>query len=796
MPATESLVIDCEKEKIHLPGCIQPTGILLAVEDHGPEWRIRNASANCWLLGLPASEAIGRPLSALCEGRLSELLAGREAEGNQDWDNRPTFLGHEDLPELQQAEGDWAKSCVVLAHRQGRLLILEIEFAAPPRRSAFEYLHILSQDFGSRLKKEQSVEGAAEVAADEVRRILGFDRTLVYRFDAGWHGMVIAEKRNNTRLPSYLNFRFPATDIPPQARELYRVNRVRSICDTEQTAVAIVGDGSEHLDLTYALLRSISPTHIQYMRNMGTRASVSISILVNGNLWGLISSHNAHAALVSFKQRLVCDLIAEMLAQQIVVAKSLEGERRRARMKGGPARLLGWMGSGVDLADVLRKHTDELLEVAPSEGAAIVLNGRCTRFGRTPPEKQILRLAGFMHQTGYCPSSGTFASDRISALVPELKDYAHSASGVLSISLSSSTADCLIWFRPEVAYTVRWAGEPTKAMQTIDGVTRFHPRLSFEEWLEQVVGQSEPWHPVELESVTSLRHGILSVIDRKALEDQLMQAQKLESIGQLAAGVAHEINTPIQFVGDNNAFLSESFATLTNLITLYRRLLTEQGFGQALQKAEQEADLEYLEGEIPLALNQSRDGIQRVTEIVRAMKEFSHPATSSMQPADLHHIIESTIALSRNEWKLVASVEKIFDPNLPMVPCMAGGISQTILNLIVNASHAIADAKRSADDEEHPGEIVIRTRQVGSSAEIRVEDNGLGIPAEVHPKIFTPFFTTKAVGKGTGQGLALAWTTIVKRHGGSLDFETEEGKGTAFIIRLPLNTASETERVA
>lgn len=280
------------------------------------------------------------------------------------------------------------------------------------------------------------------------------------------------------------------------------------------------------------------------------------------------------------------------------------------------------------------------------------------------------------------------------------------------------------------------------------------------------------------------------VSERQLLEVQLAQAQKLESIGQLAAGVAHEINTPIQYVGDNTRFLEESFQNLDKVLTSYDQLtraaedagiLAEEV--QLVHAAAGEADLEYLHDEIPRAIRQSGEGVERVATIVKAMKEFSHPGSGEMKAIDLNHAIESTLTVSRNEWKYVADAVTEFDPQLPAVRCLPGEFNQVILNLVVNAAHAIADVKTRGTTK---GRLTLSTRRDGDWAEVRVRDTGTGIPEAVRGRIFTPFFTTKEVGRGTGQGLAIAHTVIVKKHGGTLEFETEEGQGTTFIIRMPI----------
>ncbi len=284
------------------------------------------------------------------------------------------------------------------------------------------------------------------------------------------------------------------------------------------------------------------------------------------------------------------------------------------------------------------------------------------------------------------------------------------------------------------------------------------------------------------------------ITERKGLEDQLRQAQKLEAIGQLSAGVAHEINTPTQYVSDNVRFLKDSWQDLANLMQVGQDLrnAVSQGPVAAEVLAEfdelsKKADMEYMLKEIPSAIDQSQEGLQRIAHIVRAIKEFSHPGSTEKKGVDLNKAIETTITVARNEWKYVADLEAQFDPELGLVPCLSSELNQVVLNLIVNATHAIAD--RISADSGEKGKITITTRRSVPWAEIDIQDTGQGIPEEIRSRVFEPFFTTKEVGKGTGQGLALAHSVVVNLHQGQIWFDSKLGVGTTFHIRIPLEAA-------
>jgi PAS domain S-box-containing protein len=282
------------------------------------------------------------------------------------------------------------------------------------------------------------------------------------------------------------------------------------------------------------------------------------------------------------------------------------------------------------------------------------------------------------------------------------------------------------------------------------------------------------------------------ITGREVAEMELLHAQKLEAVGRLASGIAHEINTPIQFVGDNTRFLQDSFGCLQGLLNKYQEFLSTAASGTLrpdflaeVRRAEEEADSAYLREEIPKALTQTLEGITRVSSIVRAMKDFAHPESKEMAAADLNKALLSTLTVARNELKYVSDVETDFG-DLPLVVCNVGDLNQVFLNLLVNAAHAISDVVKGTGAK---GKIRVRTVLEGKTVLITISDTGGGIPEAIRARIYDPFFTTKEVGRGTGQGLAIARSMVVNRHKGSLTFESEVGKGTTFYIRLPLDPA-------
>jgi signal transduction histidine kinase/HAMP domain-containing protein len=298
-----------------------------------------------------------------------------------------------------------------------------------------------------------------------------------------------------------------------------------------------------------------------------------------------------------------------------------------------------------------------------------------------------------------------------------------------------------------------------------------------------------------VEGAKMLRGLMLDITEVRRRGLEVAASQKLESVGRLAAGVAHEINTPVQFVTDNVQFVRTSMIDIAPVVLAYRALqqavhLQGDVLGAARRASEAEltADLDYILENAPLAIESSIEGLGRIATIVRSMKEFAHPDQAVKQPADLNQAIRSTLVVAHNEYKYVAEIDAQLG-DLPLVPCHLGEINQVILNLLVNASHAIADVVK---DTGNLGRLTVRSGVDGEHVEISIADTGMGIPEAVRAKIFDPFFTTKEVGKGTGQGLAIARSVIVNKHGGTLRFETECNKGTTFFIRLPIGAAGAT----
>jgi signal transduction histidine kinase len=287
--------------------------------------------------------------------------------------------------------------------------------------------------------------------------------------------------------------------------------------------------------------------------------------------------------------------------------------------------------------------------------------------------------------------------------------------------------------------------------------------------------------------------------EQARMESELMLAHKLEGVGQLAAGIAHEINTPIQFIGDSARFLEVSTPGLFEAFAACRSALKTLAGVPGMEAAAAEAelvldgaDVDFTLSEVPRAVARIAQGVSRVSVLVKAMKEFGHPGQREKTPADINHLLQTTLTVAHNEYKYVADIETEFG-GLPPVPCVVSEVNQVFLNLLVNAAHAVGDKTRGTDDR---GLIQVSTHLDGEDVVIRISDSGAGIPESIRNRVFDPFFTTKPPGKGTGQGLAIARSIVVDRHGGALNFTSEPGEGTTFTIRLPVEDRRQASEVA
>jgi light-regulated signal transduction histidine kinase (bacteriophytochrome) len=725
---------NCDREPIHIPGSIQPCGILLALE--GEDLRVLQASANLpEFLDVPAGGAIGRPLAQLHpEAAWGELAAAirAHAPSNSPVVVRTTFVnGHR---------------VRALVHRSPEALILELEPADSEREVTFPDLYPLVWSFIGRLQDLVSVEDLTNFAASEVRRVTGFDRVLIYQFDDDWNGTVVAEDRNDN-LPSYLDLRFPASDIPAQARALYRLNRIRLISDAAYTPVPLEPATSPPLDLSHSVLRSVSPVHLEYMRNMGTAASMSISILREGQLWGLISCHHATPRHVGFDIRTACDLIGQVFSLQLAARERSAHFEGLLELRRVNARLLDEMAERENFVEGLTGRPDQLLGVCRAHGASVVFGGTCHLVGETPDETAVRAIVDFLSDNGM---PDVWQTDSLAEHLPRSGMFADVASGLLAASISRLHRSYVLWFRPEVVRNVKWGGDPNKPAEASTGTSRLHPRKSFEMWRETVRGRSLPWKLTEVEAVAELRHSIVAIVLRNAEELAEISAELERSNKELEAfsySVSHDLRAPFRHI---------------------------VGYAELLKDLESDSLSETGRRYIDTII----ESAHYAGTLVDNLLTFSQIGRSSMNrvTVDMNNLVRDVQARLAPDFDGrsirfdVSQLEPVEGD--PMLLRLA---MENLLSNAIKYTRSRANAVVEIGSMTSPAEVCFFVR-----------DNGVGFDMKYYDKLFGVFQRLHRMEDFEGTGIGLANVRrIIARHGGRTWAEGAVDQGATFWFALP-----------
>jgi chemotaxis family two-component system sensor kinase Cph1 len=501
---------DCAREPIHVPGSIQTFGVLLAMR--AGEQIVSQASSNTELVfGVPPEDLLGRKLSEavgeLTSARIAEVLAaGTWKEAN--------------ALRISITRSGSALEANVIVHRYDGLDFVEIEPVSSEGAEAAKRSYNLVQGALIRLQKSVNIPDLWSTVVAEVQRITGFDRVMVYQFDRDDHGYVIAEQKREHQ-QSFLGLHYPASDIPDQARRLYRMNWVRYIPDIHYKPVDVVPvvDEDHHrlTDMTHCVLRSVSPVHCEYLHNMGVAASMSVSILRENRLWGLIACHNDTPRYLPYELRAACELLGHVLSIRIAALEETDDNAYRARTNALQARFLADLPRYRDAASALVSNTPNLMEFIPSTGAAVCFGGRISVLGRAPSETQIQTI---LHNTLSRVKAPIFVTDRLQDRMIEGRDLTDTASGVLCFTVSRVHNFHVFWFRTEQVQVVNWSGEPTKPVHFDGTELRLSPRRSFEVWKQEVRGKSQVWLQTEIEAAAELRSTLMSLLLANSAEGQ------------------------------------------------------------------------------------------------------------------------------------------------------------------------------------------------------------------------------------------------------------------------------------
>ena len=733
----EELLANCADEPIRFPGAIQPHGALLTLRE--PDLQIVQVSANvASLFNHPPETLLGQPLDT--------LLGADNARTVQQIASQLNFI---DAPALHvtlngsEFEG--------LLHRHQGVLVLEFE----PRYEHFQPKSVngRASNLGKMLQRLQSaktLQALYEISVSEIQAMTGYDRVLIYRFEEEGHGQVIAEA-SAPSMELFNGLFFPASDIPEQARELYRTNWLRIIPNADYEPVPLLPklhpDTGQPLDLSFATLRSVSPIHCQYMKNMGVLSSMSISLMKGDKLWGLISCGNREPLHVPNDLRTTCQTIGQVLSLQISAMEALDISRQREEKVEALDTLNQAMSASADTVfDGLAQCPQVLMDLVLAGGVAIIEGQQLHRYGNCPEPAQIRALHKWLQDAG----QPVFASHHLSAVYPPAADYQPVASGVLAMSLPKPVDNGVLWFRPEVKENIQWSGDPQKplALEKSDAGLRLRPRTSFEIWKVEMAGISTKWSSGDRFAANDLRR---SALENDLARQVLREQQAVHARDELVAVVSHDLRNPMTVISMLCGMMQKAFSS--------DGAHTSRRISSAIDTMQQAAARMNVLLEDLLDTSKIEAGRYTVKPVPLDVSQILEEAYALLAPLAQ----EKGVDLSFNAepgLQINADPERLF---------------QVLSNLIGNA---IKFTPRQ-------GKIGISAMSNGEEIVFAVRDSGEGIAPDQLPHVFDRYWTLTE-NNPTGSGLGLYITQgIVKAHGGRIEAESELGRGSEFRFTVP-----------
>lgn len=710
----------CDLEPIRVPGAVQPHGRLLVLDPstlrlvaHSDNWPPEAMEAA--LVGLG-----GLDLRALQPGAAPASL-GAWGLGEDRWD--------------------------VSAHRSDQHLLYEFEPARPSEGNEAP-IYSLTRIFLPRLQDADSVDRLTELVAFEMKRLTGFGRCLVYRFDEAGHGEVMAEAID-PGYDSYAGHHFPASDIPQQARALYLLNQFRLIADATYAPVPLrIIDRTlkpSDIDLSQAQLRSVSPVHLEYMRNMGTLASMSVSIVIEGKLWGLVSCHDHAPRFIGVSTRLACEHLGQLLALQIQSKESNHSVAERLGLRQLMLEIVSHLADSDATLQQLVREPSLMLRVARATGAAVVLDDAVWSVGDVPTEDDVRMLAHWVAGLG----EEIYATHTLRDHYEPARDFQAVAAGVLAVSISQVHRHVILWFRPEIVRTVTWAGNPRKNAIASDG--RIHPRLSFESWQESIRGSAVAWSDAEISAAGELRQALIGIVLRRA-EEMAVVAHELTRVNKeleaFSYTVSHDLRAPMRHIA--------GYVDL--VVDLEGKSLSERA-------------VRYL-GNV-------KDAASFAGQLVDALLDFSRMGRASLKrrAVDTQVLVADLVReFARQERD--GKVEWTLDDDYPILYADPLLLQVAVRNLLSNA----LKYSRGRD----PTRIAVRSVRVAQGDGLEIEDNGVGFQMKYVGKLFGVFQRLHQTEDFEGTGIGLANVKrIVERHGGSVWADGKPGLGARFGFVLP-----------
>ncbi|WP_425618001.1 ATP-binding protein [Anatilimnocola sp. NA78] len=755
----------CDREPIHIPGAIQPHGMLVVVQ-HGT-LTIRRISDNVQsLLGQSPEELIGQSIDRLCATPADALQLA--SLGHDFTTAKPVYLF---TLSLRNSDHRWD----VIAHAQSECIILEFEPSQNPSGLDTSDLYRRIQSSLVRLEEAHSVQEMSEICAEQVKSLTGFDRVMVYRFDREWNGEVVAEQLRSDLEP-FLGLHYPASDIPQQARELYTRNWLRFITDRDYRPSLITPlsgpETKQPLDLSFSVLRSVSPIHLEYLRNMGVCASMSISIIRGGRLWGLIACHHYSPRYVPYDVRKACELLGHFMSLHFINAEEREFEAERSQMKRTTSQLIQNLTAAEDAAAALLESTPNLLSLVPAIGAAVIKGTHCFRIGHAPSQTEVQNLGNWLLDEG----GDTFATD-------ELRKHFGSgiltavAAGLLAVVVNRSQRFVVLWFRPEQVRLVNWAGNPEKLDQTAAEPNRLSPRGSFALWQQTVRGRSLPWTENEIAAANSLRDSIVQLMLRRAEElavnadDMRLASVEREKALESERAARVEAERLNRMKDEFVATLSHELRTPLNAILGWTQLLrmNNTNLGQEASQA------------IDVIERNARAQAVMIEDLLEISRIVAGKIRLDLQDVDVAAVVLSAIeAVAPVAHSKGVRLDKLIDPlRGAKTSADPNRLKQIVWNLLTNAVKFTPKG----------GKAQVVLRKVESHIELTIADSGIGISADFLPHVFDRYRqadgTFSRSQGGLGLGLAIV-RNLVELHGGNVSAHSQgEGMGATFVVTLP-----------
>jgi chemotaxis family two-component system sensor kinase Cph1 len=758
-------VTNYDRELIHIPGSIQPHGVLLALHESALTIVQVSENTNEWL-GITPEQLLNQPLSCLLSE--NEIHAVRQClAGDFNYVN-PLRI------ELNTPHGKIVAHSIV--HRVDAIVVLEIEFGpnALGQANLSEGDDLTYFDFYRQVKapieglqKATNFDELCNQLVTNVRHIIGFDRVMLYRFDPSGDGEVIAEALRPDLVP-YLGLHYPASDVTPQARNLFSLNPLRLLPDTQYTPVALVPTlnpiTQTPLDLSRSVLRSVSPCHTEYMQNMGVRSSMSISLMRDRQLWGLIACHHSEPKLIPYFQRTVCEFIGQMGAFEINTKDKLKDRDYQIELNILKTSFFKSISQQSDVLIALTQSPTDLLDLVGATGAVISFQDELVVLGKTPSQdvlKPLLDNLISRLETDDIVQSICLAKD-----YQDAESYCDVASGLLAMAIASTQKFYILWFRPEVSQTITWAGNPNKPVVVDDqGEMRLSPRKSFSAWQENVRHTALPWKLCEYEAALELRNAIIHVTLRHAAELSKLNIELERSnidLDSFAYVASHDLKEPLRGIHNYSTFLMED----------YGEILDAEGISKLQTLTRLTRRMELL---IDSLLHYSQLGRSELANL----------------PIDLNVLAREV----RDLFKITTgnTSDIIINP-LPTIVGDRSQIIELLTNLVSNAIKYNDNPLKKIEigcldsdalqylQPERP-QLDIRS----GSQIIYVRDNGIGIDRSHFEDVFQIFkrlHTRDDYGGGTGAGLMIV-KKIVDRHGGKIWIESTLGHGTTFYFSIP-----------